>query len=78
MSDELRQNYVAYCPGCGSMCCAMIDDPKHPKDVAKEVGKWIAQGLRVERASHADVRAIFAGCKCKQLQTEAQLQPKLF
>lgn len=35
---------------------AMADDPRYPKDTAKEVAAWIRKGLTIERVPVAWVR----------------------
>lgn len=40
--------YVAYAR-CGCVAAAVIDDPEYPADTASEVGRFIADGHRVER-----------------------------
>lgn len=36
---------------CGHVIAGCVDDPKTPKDTAKNVAGWIADGLTVTRVS---------------------------
>ncbi len=42
-----------------TVVCAIADDPKRPKDTAKEVAKWMRDGLTIERVPVAWVREHF-------------------
>ena len=56
-----RFAYVARRP-CGCMIAAAVDDPKYAKDNAKEISRWIRDGLTIERVSVERVRAEFKSC----------------
>lgn len=82
MSDKATDCYVAYCPKCGALCAAIVDDPRIIREVAKETGKWIRQGLRVERADLETVRGKFQCCRCtskkrKGSPVDPDAQPRL-
>lgn len=52
--------YVGKCPKCGSIRVAMVDDPAAPpslrRDMAKECGKIVRDGLLLERSTVGEVR----------------------
>jgi NADPH:quinone reductase-like Zn-dependent oxidoreductase len=47
---------------CGCMVAAMVDNPEHKKDTAKEIAKWIREGLTIERVTAEYVRENFKKC----------------
>ena len=47
---------------CGCIVAAIIDDPDHRKEVAKEIAAWIKDGLTVERVTNDYVREHFRRC----------------
>lgn len=50
---------------CGCIVAAAVDAPESRKDVAKEVRKWIAGGLTVERVTCGYVRQNMRRCPHK-------------
>lgn len=44
---------------CGCTVAAVVDNPKHSKDVANAVSKFIRGGLKIERVSVERVRELF-------------------
>lgn len=74
MTDEERErtpSYMSCCPICKGMVGAIVDDGKHPNDVAKFVSDEIRHGLIVERVTVAAVR-IATWCDCKKKTTAEQ------
>ncbi len=43
----------------GIVVLAIVDNPEHKKDVAKELGKAVRNGLVIERVESSRVREIF-------------------
>ena len=41
---------------CGCLAMAMVDNPEHKRDVAKEMGKGIRQGYSFQRVPTQQVR----------------------
>jgi hypothetical protein len=59
---KITHSYVGQLP-CGCGVALVIDDPDHPKDTAKDVAEFIAQGHVVQRMEHAAaVEAFSAKC----------------
>ncbi len=61
-----REEYPAYIgrKTCGCVVFAMVDDPEHKKETAKEIAKCIRQGLTIERMTVKEVRELeMFGCK---------------
>ena len=52
---------------CGCLVAAMVDDPEHKKDIAKEIAKWIRDGLIIERVTTEYVRENFKYCSHKEI-----------
>ncbi len=51
MTDEERRSlkiYVAMKP-CGCVVAAAVDNPEHKKDTAKDIAKWVRDGLTIQR-----------------------------
>lgn len=55
--------YVAKKP-CGCICSAVVDEPNHKRDVAKDVAEWIREGLTIEHVTVQHVRENFVGWQC--------------
>ena len=51
---------------CGCAVAAVVDNPDHAKDVAKEVADFIKSGLTIERVPVEVVRARLSQCKCDE------------
>ena len=51
---------------CGCVVAACVDNPKHKKDIAKNVGDWVKDGLTIERISVEDTRNRLSYCKCNE------------
>lgn len=64
MSNEQQYAYVGICPKCKALCCAAADKPERTKDNAKHVGKWMRDGLIVERVTADEVRKRLSDCTC--------------
>ena len=50
---------------CGCLVFATVDDPKHRKEVAKDVAEAIAAGLAIDRVTCDYVRKNFSRCEHK-------------
>lgn len=56
--------YIARCKcGCGGLVFAVVDNPEHAADTAKEVAKCIMDGYAVERATVGFIRSQPFGCQ---------------
>ena len=55
MKDTTGMAYIGRKP-CGCVCAAYADEPEIKDDIAKEIAKWIKQGLTVERVTDQYVR----------------------
>jgi len=55
--------YVGRCK-CGNVVAAAMDEPAYVKDNAKEVARWIRDGLTVERLDVDAVRIQLHSCTC--------------
>lgn len=51
--------------GCGCVVAVTVDLPEYKKDTAKELAKWIRQGLSVERVTCEVARQSFTICPHK-------------
>ena len=57
--------YVGVAPGCACWVAAAVDEPKYAKDNAKEIARWIRDGLTVQNMDTEEVRVKLGGCpKC--------------
>lgn len=56
--------YIVRCTKCHGMIAAVMDDPDHKEDTAKEVAGYIEAGFEVSRVKNEDVR-VMEWCKCK-------------
>ena len=66
--------YIARRP-CGCIVIAIVDEPRHAKDTAKDVAKAIRQGYAVERVTIEVVRAGPWECSvCRPPKTVAMFQ----
>lgn len=75
MSDENFPCYIARKPDCGCIVMAVVDEPRHAKDTAKEIAKCIRDGLTIERVTVGYVRTHELGCKHKDLQAQQATLP---
>jgi len=57
----MSMSYVARKP-CGCFAMAVVDNPDHKRDVAKEVAKAIRRGETVTRVPSEDVRTMDWEC----------------
>lgn len=53
--------YIGRWP-CGCVTCAHVDKPEYRKDIAKETGRWIRDGMVVERVNISEVRVMLQSC----------------
>ena len=60
MSSE-SMSYIAKKP-CGCLSMAIVDNPDHKKDVAKEISKAVRLGETVERVTTETVRTMDWKC----------------
>ena len=51
----MSHSYIAK-ESCGCICFAVIDNPDHKKETAKEIGKLIRAGYAIERVTSEFVR----------------------
>ena len=64
MADEISMSYVGRAK-CGCIQIAIVDNPEHIRDVAKEVGKAIRLGYHVERVTSSWVREHWQCYECE-------------
>lgn len=53
---------------CGCCVAAAVDNPEHKAETAKEVAKWIREGLTIERKTKQWVKENFTICECDDKQ----------
>ena len=56
-----NMSYISKKP-CGCLCMAVLDNPDHKRDVAKEIAKAIRLGETVERVPTETVRTMDWKC----------------
>ena len=62
-NEEQGMAYVSRCTACKKIVTAIVDNPAHKREVAKEVADAIRSGEAVERMPVEDVRrADFCSC----------------
>lgn len=61
---------------CGCIVLAIVDDPDHKKDIAKEIAKAIKGGLTIERVTCQYVRENMKRCPHEE-KTKIQHQESL-
>lgn len=66
--------YVAKCKGCGAVLAAVLDYEPLVSECAKDIARWIRDGLVVEHVPSSAAKA-FSECSCKK---EPPQQPGLF
>jgi len=54
--------YIGREENCGCVTCVTLDVPDHKTDVAKDIARWIRQGMTVERVPVEDARSAFTSC----------------
>jgi hypothetical protein len=69
MSEDVYL-YVAKKPGCGCVVAGCVDKPKYAKDTAKDVARWIKDGLEVSRVQGG---VALSRCTHKEEQPELSL-----
>ena len=52
---NIDMSYISKKP-CGCICMAMVDNPNHKKDIAREIAKAIKLGEIIERMPTETVR----------------------
>lgn len=62
-----RYSYISIQP-CGCLGIAVVDNPEHKRDVAKEVAKAIRLGERVKRVTSDSVRKMDWRCPKHRLE----------
>ncbi len=50
MSDE-HMAYIGRCGDCDRIVLAIVDSPERKKDTAKEIGRAVREGCRIERVT---------------------------
>lgn len=75
--DENHPCYIARCKcGCTGIVVAIVDNPEHKKEIAKEVASCIKDGLSIERVTVGYVRSNPFGClKEKERRDETEKTP---
>lgn len=68
--------YVARHPDCGKLYFATVDKPEFAKDNAKELRKLMADGIKIESMTVAEVRQAH-WCDCKRKRTVKAKQETL-
>lgn len=73
-TEEERAATACYAArkACGCIVAVAVDEPEYARRNAKEVARWIRQGLTVDRVTVAVVRASFVGWDCPH---EQQVKP---
>ena len=61
--NDTHMAYTARCK-CGHIVAAAMDEPAYAKDNAREVARWIRDGLTVERFDVDAVRVMLHECTC--------------
>lgn len=67
--EDISYSYVSRQP-CGCLGVAVVDNPEHRRDVAKEVAKAIRCGEIVERVATDSVRTMGWWCPKHRLERE--------
>ena len=71
--DEDFPAYIARCKcGCTGIVVAIVDNPKHKKETAKEVASCIKDNFSIERVTVGYVRSNRFGCLKKKERNEHQ------
>lgn len=65
--ESMSYSYISRQP-CGCLTVAIVDNPEHRRDVAKEVAKAIRNGEVVERVTSESVRKIDWYCPKHRLE----------
>jgi len=66
-NDENYPCYIARCKcGCTGFVVAIVDNPNHKKEVAKEIASCIKEGFSIERVTVGYVRKTPLGCQKKK------------
>ena len=60
-----KMAYIARCSKCNGMVAAMMDDPNHKQDTAKEVAKCLRAGYVIGRVTNKAVRE-HRWCNCNK------------
>ncbi len=58
---------------CGCIVGAIVDEPEHRAEVAKDVAEFIRAGYRIERRACEEVRTLPWKCDACQREAAAQL-----
>lgn len=65
MNEPMAMAYIARAACCGNVVVAVVDNPEHARDTAREVARCVREGLAVERVPVEQVRHETLGCRCK-------------
>lgn len=65
MSDDDNTMVYLATDKCGCNVGVIVDNPEHQRDTAKEVGRWIRDGLTVRRITLTEFRPLPFGHKCE-------------
>lgn len=79
LDSKPNWSYVG-CKWCGCIVAAYVEDPnpKKRKDLGREVGKWIGDGLIVQRMLSEAVRVKWIGDECKHGPEPIEGQLRMF
>lgn len=69
-AEPARMAYIGRCK-CGHVVAAAMDEPEYRKDNAKEVARWMRDGLTIERLDVDAVRTYLHKCTCPEKQKAA-------
>lgn len=67
MTEPCFEAYIARCNKCSGMVGAVMDNPRHKEDTAKEVAGLIRTGFAVSRVTNEEVR-VHKWCICKEIK----------
>ena len=77
-----HKTYIATNPKCGHIVVAMVNNPEHAGDVAKEIRKCIKWGYEVTLVESEWFRQHGKLCDCRQesksRKTKKETEPTLF
>ena len=76
---EERMSYIGRCRQCHKVYMAVVDEPEHADDVARDVAKVLADGDTIERVTVEWVRENWGDtCDCEALEDPAEPVPGSF
>ena len=67
--------YFATDPKCGHIVAAVVDDPNHRKDTAKNLAEWVRDGYTITRGPSASGKGInWCSSDCPRMKEFRKLQ----